>query len=186
MINPLRLAITGHRPQSLGRFDPNNPLLWQIEQHLIVTLDAVKSTHPQVIGLTGMAQGVDQAFARACLATHIPFRAYLPFPEHSAIWPAHAQQIYRELLAKADRYQVVRPYVTTPHDIRQALMDRNSTLVDECDAAIAVWTGAPGGTADAVRKLRAAGRPLLILHPHRAYHPSDVSRWITGIVQRAA
>jgi uncharacterized phage-like protein YoqJ len=153
---------------------------------LIITLDAVKSTHPHVIGLTGMAQGVDQAFARACLATQIPFRAYLPFPEHSAIWPAHAQQIYRELLAKADWYQVVRPYVNTPHDIRQALMDRNSALVDECDAAIAVWTGALGGTADAVRKLRAAGRPLLILHPYHAYRPSEVSRWITDIVHRAA
>lgn len=39
----LRLAITGHRPQKLGGFNPNNPILQRIADHLTRTLTALKS-----------------------------------------------------------------------------------------------------------------------------------------------
>ena len=59
----LRLAIPGHRPQKLGGFNPNNPILQRIADHLTRTLTALKSRGLDVLGLTGMALGVDQAFA---------------------------------------------------------------------------------------------------------------------------
>lgn len=175
---PLFLMITGHRPQSLGGFSPTNPLIWQIQQHLIVTIEAIKAYGYDVIGLTGMAQGVDQAFARACLITKTPFRAYLPFPQQDSLWPPAAQQTYRDLLAQAGEQILVCANPKTESEVRAALMHRNSRMVQDARAAIAVWNGGPGGTADAVRKLRAAQRPLLILHPHHAYHPGEVNRWI--------
>lgn len=177
---PLFLMITGHRPKSLGGFNPRNPLIWQIQQHLIVTIEAIKAHGYDVIGLTGMAQGVDQAFARACLITDTPFRAYLPFPNQDSLWPHAAQKTYRDLLAQAREHILVCANPKTESEVRTALMHRNSRMVHDAQAAIAVWNGGPGGTADAVRKLRAAQRPLLILHPHHAYHPSEVSRWIAS------
>ena len=180
-----RLAITGHRPHKLGGFSPTNPMLSQLEQHLRVTLEAIRARGHAVVGLTGMAQGIDQAFARACQSLGIPFHAFIPFEGQERLWPTEAQAAYTTLRRAAAQEIVVVPSAHTPHDVRQAFLLRNSRLVDDCDAAIAVWDGTRSGTADAVEKLRRAGKPLLILHPNRPYHPDPVATWITATFDSA-
>ena len=65
-------------------------------------------------------------------------------------------------------------------------MARNSRLVTDAHAAIAVWDGSAGGTADAVRKLRTRQHPLIILHPDHPYPTADVARWIDHLAHHHA
>lgn len=80
----LRLAITGHRPQKLGGFNPNNPILQRIADHLTRTLTTLKSRGLDVLGLTGMALGVDQAFAEAVSPLRPPLWPIFRFPARPA------------------------------------------------------------------------------------------------------
>lgn len=177
----IHVAVTGHRPQRLGGFSPNNPLMQAIKTRLSALLSQLHDHGFEVIGISGMALGVDQAFARACLALSIPFHAYIPFPGQERIWPTHSQLAYQRLLGQASACVVVCHEALSSHDVRRALLARNSAMVADAQAAIAIWDGSPGGTADAVRKFRAANRPLLMLHPHRLCDDKAVKQWIVAI-----
>ena len=43
-------------------------------------------------------------------------------------------------------------------------MNRNTTMVDECDMAIGVWDGVSNGTRDSITKLKKANKPLYLFN----------------------
>ena len=45
------------------------------------------------------------------------------------------------------------------------MQKRNEWMVDNCDAVIAVWDGAPGGTANTVDYARKLGKSVLVIDP---------------------
>jgi hypothetical protein len=59
-------------------------------------------------------------------------------------------------------------------------------MVSGCHAAIAVWDGSSGGTADAVRKLTDLGRPLLRLDPRQPFDPATVDHWLDTLSEFAS
>jgi hypothetical protein len=42
---------------------------------------------------------------------------------------------------------------------------RNTAIVESCDEVIAFWDGESRGTADTIRKARAAGKPVRVVRP---------------------
>ncbi len=174
----MKLGITGHRPHRLGGHDPENPVIRRIEHNLICILTSLKTHGYAVIGLTGMALGVDQAFARACLSTQTPYHAYIPLPEQPNRWPDSSRAVYRDLLTHAAQQHLTAAHVDSDQDVRRALLDRNSDIARDAQAAIAVWDGTPSGTADAVRKFRALGRPLFVLAPNASVTDEQIETWI--------
>lgn len=62
----------------------------------------------------------------------------------------------------------VQPYpavwVTNGRYDRGAGKRRNSVMVRNADALVAVWDGFSGGTADTIRKARAAGLPVHVMN----------------------
>jgi hypothetical protein len=48
---------------------------------------------------------------------------------------------------------------------RKAGPIRNSEIVAACDRMVAFWTGNSSGTYDAIRKARAAGKPVEVVTP---------------------
>lgn len=151
---------TGHRPDKLGGYDPLNDIRVgirrQVRQHLI----ELKPT--QVI--SGMALGFDQDLVAVCLSLKIPFIAAVPFKGQESQWPESAQQIYRELLAKAAR--VV--YVCAPGYAVWKMQRRNEWMVDEVGAdgvVLAAWDGSRGGTGNCVRYARNLDRKIVRIDP---------------------
>jgi len=45
------------------------------------------------------------------------------------------------------------------------MQKRNDWMVDNSDAVIAIWNGAPGGTANTVEYARKSGRSALAIDP---------------------
>lgn len=138
------VGVTGHRPDKLGGYEDENPLRsWvraQIRRHL-------RLLRP-LYGISGMALGVDQDFAEACVELSIPFIAAVPFKGQELAWRSHpmTRRKYRALLAKA--YEVV--IVSEGVYENWKMQARNEWVVDHCNTMLCVFDGSPGGTANAV------------------------------------
>lgn len=141
----MKVMVTGHRPEKIGGYDPNNPIRVALRAAMRSRLLA----HAPEVAITGMALGIDQDFAQVCLEVNIPYIAAVPFPEQPSKWPPASQEHYRWLLRQASK--VV--YVSLPGYSREKMLIRNEWMVDhvgEDGIVIAVWDGSPGGTGSCV------------------------------------
>ncbi|MBA5867577.1 MAG: DUF1273 family protein [Nitrospira sp. CR1.3] len=180
----LSIMVSGHRPGKLGGYTVN-PIARHIRKELHDIMAKARHRFASCVGITGMAQGVDQWFAEVCRGLSIPYIAYIPFPGQERLWPSDAQEHYRQLVADASEVRVGPP-VRTMLDIIAAFQRRNSEMVSGCHAAIAVWDGSSGGTADAVRTLTDLGRPLLRLDPRQPFDPATVDHWLDTLSEFAS
>ncbi|WP_328461307.1 nucleoside 2-deoxyribosyltransferase [Actinoplanes sp. NBC_00393] len=110
---------------------------------------------PRVHGITCLADGADQLFARAIRACHGTFDVVLP---GAATAPAR-------LLHQAGR--ISRLEVPGPPEAAYEAASRE--VVDRSDILIAVWDGDPaggrGGTAETVEWARAQGKTVVQVWP---------------------
>jgi len=147
-------AGTGHRPPKLGGYGPDAE-----NARVDFAIWALKKHKPESI-ITGMALGWDMALAEAALLSDIPYAAYIPFEGQEKTWPAKSQTLYRNLLARAERINVVSKGGFTP--VAMAL--RNGAMVEDADTMLALWDGErDGGTAQCIGQARAHKRPIINL-----------------------
>lgn len=131
------MAFTGHRPEKLGGYGPSR-LQWAVRGAL---REALLALNPSLC-ISGMALGVDQWAAEACLELDIPFVAAVPFAGQESRWPAESQRHYHELLKRAWRVHVVSGGGYAP----EKMHTRNEWMVDHCNTLVSVWNGSSGGT----------------------------------------
>lgn len=166
------IALTGHRPSKLDGYDLTTPFYQLLRERLLrvavgAVLDARELGQPFATLHSGMALGADTLWAQVIcdLKEHYPgevrFVAHVPFSGQCARWPAQAQQVYRDLLARADQ---VRTYGT---EYTPAVMQaRNVGMIDVAERLVAIFNGHPqGGTANALRYARSTGTPVLLIDP---------------------
>ena len=149
------VAFTGHRPDKLGGWDPNNSTALRVQQ---VLRDALAAT-PPLYGICGMALGVDTWAAEACAALGVPFIAALPCDDMEAVWPRAAQLRYRALLARAREVVTVAPGPYRPWKMQR----RNVWMVDHCTHLWAVHDGSRGGTYNCLTYAVSAGQEVVQL-----------------------
>jgi uncharacterized phage-like protein YoqJ len=151
------LAVTGHRPDKIGGYNPQSPLRVWVKEQLRVKLLELQPTN----AISGMALGVDQDFAELCAELNIPFIAAIPFVGQDRVWPADSRIAYARLLTQATSQVVVSPGAYAPWKMQR----RNEWMVDQCDCLLAVWDGSNGGTANCVRYAEEIGRQLVRINP---------------------
>jgi uncharacterized phage-like protein YoqJ len=163
----MKLAVTGHRPTKIGGYDPNNPIRVAIREWLEHQVQLLKPS----TGISGMALGVDQDFAKVCIAKAIPLIAAIPFVGQENAWPDSSRRVYYDILKKAKETVVVCQggYAASK------MQKRNEWMVDNCDVLLAVWDGTSGGTSNCVRYATKVKRLLIridgaLLAPSRARH----------------
>lgn len=165
----MRIVITGHRPSKLpGGYDPQHPKNIAIRNWLKERLEEREAIHgwPYITVATGMALGVDQMMANVCIDMNTPFIAFVPCANQDKVWPAHAKQQYNIILeAAAEIVQVTHgPYTHNCMNKRNLAM-RDWALKDEHSLLLAVWTGAPGGTANMIGDCRLRGMNITQMDP---------------------
>ncbi|MBO4208166.1 hypothetical protein [Micromonospora echinofusca] len=122
--------------------------------------------HGSLHGVTCLADGADQLFARAVLARGGTFEAIIPARDYrrNAVEPAN-RAAFDELLDRAVRVSYM-PFATSG---REAYLAASEELLNRCDLLLAVWDGRPsagvGDTADVVRVARERGLPVVVLWP---------------------
>jgi hypothetical protein len=153
-----RIAISGHR----GLPGPTADLVDKAIRA------AVAEHGPDVTGLSCLADGADQIFARAVTDLGGRLEVVVPASKYRAALPEQARPGYDELIAHAAAVHRM-PFTESTS---QAYMEAGKAMVDQADELYAVWDGLParayGGTADVVAYAREHGMPVRVIWPHGA------------------
>lgn len=152
------VGVTGHRPPKCGNYEGTDPLATWIKCELRRTLREMRPLYL----VTGMAVGVDQWTAEACIELNIPFIAAVPFRGQERAWPREAQHVYKRLLARA--YEVV--IVSDGRYENWKMQARNEWIVDHCNVMLCVFDGSPGGTANTVNYADRVRREKIRINPN--------------------
>jgi hypothetical protein len=148
-----RIAVSGHRGLP-------GPTLRLIDQAIRA---ALAERAPDVAGLSCLADGADQIFARAVT----DLKVVVPAAEYRAGLPAHSQPGYDDALfaqAAAVRRLPFTESTPDPH------MAAGKLTVDKADELYALWDGKParayGGTADIAAYARERSTPVRVIWPN--------------------
>lgn len=150
-----RIAISGHR----GLPGPTARLVDEAIRA------ALGGRVPDVTGISCLADGADQIFARAVTDLGGMLEVVIPAAEYRAGLPANSHAEYDGLLARAAA--VRRLPFTEP--TAESHMAASKLMVDDVDELYAVWDGKPargyGGTGDVVAHARERGIPVHVIWP---------------------
>ena len=151
------VMLTGHRPQALT----SEEIAWS-KRELYRTLRRLKEFHGIEEVISGFALGADTWWAQYALELELPLAAYIPFEDQPKKWPAEQQRTWRKLRTAASREVVLG----TEYQV-WLLHARNDAMIKDAELCVALWKQSKqnGGTFSAVKKLRAQGKPLILLDP---------------------
>jgi hypothetical protein len=153
-----RIAISGHR----GLPAPTTRLVDEAIRA------ALAERAPDVTGISCLADGADQIFARAVTDLGGTLEAVIPSAEYRAGLPAGAHPGYDSLLAQAAAVRRL-PFTGSTSESHMAA---SRVMVDGAEELYAVWDGKParayGGTADVVAYARERGIPVHVIWPDGA------------------
>ena len=153
-----RIAISGHR----GLPAPTASL---VDQSIRA---ALTERTPEVTGISCLADGADQIFARAVTDLDGTLQAVIAATDYRERLPAECHPHYDELIARAATVHRL-PFTESTAESHMAA---NKIMIDEADELYAVWDGKPGrgygGTADAVAYAREHGIPVRVIWPDGA------------------
>ncbi|HXL17239.1 MAG TPA: hypothetical protein VN961_06940 [Streptosporangiaceae bacterium] len=150
-----RIACTGHR----GLPEPTRRLIdTAIRDHL-------SHQAPGLVGLSCLADGADQIFARAVLDAGGTLEAIVPAERYRDELPAAAHPEYDALLTQATAVHQL-PFTDST---AEAHMRASERMLDLADELLAVWDGRPargyGGTADVIDAARKRHMTVHVIWP---------------------
>ena len=153
----MRIGITGH--QNLP-----SASLSQIERDLRANL----APEADLVGLSSLAEGADQLFARAVLALGGSIEVVIPSARYEATFSGPALVGYRRLLKEA--VTVHEQAFGKPSE--EAFFSAGKYIVDNSDRLVAIWDGEAamglGGTGDVVHYARNHGVDVTVIWPQGA------------------
>lgn len=152
-----RIGVTGH----VGLSETATGLVFE-------ALSAALREHagPRPHGITCLARGSDQIFARAVLALGGTFEVMLPARDYrNRILNGQDRTTFDHLLDQATNVRTM-PYKRSS---RRAYLAASEAMLNQCDMLFAVWDGAPteqlGDTAFVVSAAQRRGLPVKVLWP---------------------
>jgi hypothetical protein len=153
-----RIAISGHRGLSSATTDLVDS-----------AIRAALTEHARDLnGISCLADGADQIFARAVTDAGGRLDVIIPAAQYRGGLPGSARAEYDRLLAQASAVHRLAFAEPTP----EAHMAASELMVGNADELYAVWDGKPargyGGTADVVRYAREHGTPVRVIWPDGA------------------
>jgi hypothetical protein len=150
-----RIAISGHR----GLNDRTTDLIDQAIR------ERLSNDSDSLTGLSCLADGADQIFARAVLDSGGALEVVIPAEEYRSGLPVQAQSEYDDLLTRA----VAVHRLPFTESTSESHMAASKLMVDKADELYAVWDGRParayGGTADVVAYARDHDTPVEVIWP---------------------
>lgn len=126
---------------------------------------ALKCHAEPVTGLSNLADGADQIFARAVLDAGGTIEAFIAARDYRTGIPREARREYDDLLTRAAAVHNLPFSESTP----ESYMAASALMIDSADELLAVWDGQPargyGGTADVVAYARTRNLPIHLIWP---------------------
>lgn len=165
MGGPVRIGITGHT-------DLTGDAAAVVRAVLV---DLLREVPVPVVGVTCLASGADQLFARAVQETGGAYEVVLPAPDYRTKIDQGDLAEYDALLAAATDVT----YSGVAVSGSAAYAEASRIMLERVDRLLAVWDGRPaarpGGTADVVEQARRAGIETTVVWPDGALRSSGFS-----------
>jgi argininosuccinate synthase len=155
----MRVGITGH-----SNLTPDSVPLVAAELRKVLS-----EFGERLVGLSCLARGADQVFARVVLELGGELHVVLPAADYRErkVKPDNREE-FEALIRQAVDVHVL-PFETSNRDAYAAA---NEALLADVDTLVAVWDGAPpdgkGGTGDTVEVARERGIPVTVVWPDGA------------------
>ncbi len=150
-----RIGITGHQ----GMPDNTRELV------RAALLEILTPYAPGLVGVTCLADGADQLFARVVLSLGGKLEVIVPADEYRDSLAPAAQVEYDDLIDRASHVEHLPFFAST----EEAHMAGGQAVVDHSDILVAIWDGLParglGGTADVVAYAKRYGVPVEVVWP---------------------
>lgn len=153
----MKIGISGH--QNLDNKSDWDWVKLQIDKIILTDL------HSPLTGISSLAIGADQIFAKSILEHRGKLIAIIPFPEYQETFlnPTD-KELYFSIL------KVAKPVVLEKKgSSEQSFFEAGKKVVEMSDLMIAVWDGKPaeglGGTADIVRYVKQINKRLIHINP---------------------
>jgi hypothetical protein len=159
-----RVAVTGHRD------------LTERTTHLVSSAihAALAPYGPNLVGISCLAPGADQIFARTVLELGGRLHAIVAASGYRATLSPDARRTYDELLHRAEWVDTLTLGPPVPASYATA----NEVMLGAADHLIAVWDGRPargrGGTAEAVEEARRRAIRVDVMWPRGALRGTPV------------
>ena len=155
----MSIAITGHR---------GLPAATEQLVDKVIRRELASYALDELVGLSNLADGADQLFARAVLDAGGRLEVIIPAARYRDGLPQPAHVGYDSLLSAAsavDRLDFI-------DSTEEAHMAASKAMLAKADHLFAVWDGQPargyGGTADVVAEARRLGIPVTVIWPDGA------------------
>ncbi|HEU0086857.1 MAG TPA: hypothetical protein VFQ77_04295 [Pseudonocardiaceae bacterium] len=152
------IGISGHRGLP--------PLTVDLVRHAL--REALGGYGTDLVGVSALADGADQLFARVVLDQGGQIEVIVPAVRYRGSLPAASHPEYDALFAHA--VQVHRLDFT--ESTSESHMAASELMISMVEEVFAVWDGQPargyGGTADVVACARERGRPVRVIWPDGA------------------
>src|SRR2546425_2567805 len=124
-----RIGITGHQ-----KFAPNT------EKFIADRLQLLLTQYEGLVGITSLAAGADQLFARTVLMLGGTLEVIVPAKTYRETFSSSEDlAVYDALLVRAARIEIL-PFI---HPSEEAFMAAGREVVRQSDTLIAVWDGQP-------------------------------------------
>ncbi|MFF5293026.1 hypothetical protein [Paractinoplanes globisporus] len=154
-----RIAISGHRDLSTA--------VENLVDHAI--RDELSRFDPsELVGLSCLADGADQIFARAVVDLGGKLEIFVPASHYRESLPSQALDEYDELMSYAVKVHNLDHVDSTS----ESHMEASVQMLQHADLLFAVWDGLPargfGGTADVVAHAEAIGVMVTVIWPDGA------------------
>lgn len=150
------IGCTGHQ-----QMPPEARVYADLQMRLLLA-----SVQPSIVGVSSLAAGADQMFARAVRELGGRLHVFVPSDGYQSTFSeAEDLRSYLQLLAEATTV-ITLP---CPEPSEAAFLAAGKAVVDECDVLYAVWDGKPaqglGGSADVVEYARSRGKAVQVIWP---------------------
>ena len=123
------------------------------------------SGEPSLVGVSSLAVGADQLFAKIVLRLGGRLCVVLPSKRYEETFSGHGLGSFNRLLQKADEVTVL----PNPSPTEAAFFAAGRTIVDQSDVLCAVWDGAEarglGGAGDVVSYARETLKQVVVIWP---------------------
>ncbi len=122
-----------------------------------------------LVGVSCLADGADQIFARAVLDAGGALEVVVPAQRYRDALPEQSRPAYDGLIERA----AVVHRLSHVESTSQSHMDASIEMLKDADLLFAVWDGMParsfGGTADVVAHANDTGVPVIVVWPEGAW-----------------
>jgi len=137
----MKVLISGHRKSKLANYD----IKWISNE-----IERLIFENPAIIGLSGMADGIDLLYCQLLLQYRRGYHCYIPFDEQDKYMSDH-DKTWRQSLIDSS-WAVIKA--------------KNSQMVSDCDYGIIVWDGNKGGTHNVFQQMLEAKKNFWWIEPH--------------------